>query len=190
MKKLLLCLGLSLVLSAPAQAVPGIVLYVDTTNLSAVTLTVAGNLSLASNSTFSMRDGFDLLGFFTSDHFIAGAVTDNLTPAAGGSIYDSFISDSTSGSNLDLNFYRFLDTETSEVFSTSSVAFAGTATFDLSGSQSAMPSVGTLGNLVAGNAGNISVPIGQYVVVPEPSVTPVLSGASILGLVLLKRRRA
>lgn len=182
-----------LLLLSVSAANAQILLTVNISNPSAVTITATGTDSLA-NVEADMADGIDLLGFFKGS---TGPVSftvnsgSSLTPGTGSAgtvTYDESLSDVLStGSNIDLNLYS--DRSAPENFSTTDAAFTGTLTINLSGVASdLLPSAG-VGDIKTGFFGSASpnTYIGQYQVVtssvaaPEPSAWALL----FVGLTLL-----
>lgn len=183
MRALLLAFGVIAALGASARADSTFLLTIDDSNLSAVVITATGFASETDDSSTSTYDGVNLLQFFTADVTSAakGALVGDL--ASMSSLGPSFSyyrwdADHASGSYVDLNLYgRSAVTETQE-FSTNWAAFTGSVTIDFSAYATALPALGTHGDILAGWSGNEGQVIGSWVVVPEPS--PV--GLFLLGL--------
>ena len=169
-----------------------IVIDINEANPSAVQFTAVGSNSLA-NSSMNNLFGVDLLSYFTSAHTsIAGAVAGTLVPAGTTTAYNAWFPDSlnTAHTNVDLNLYV---TTTSQVqtFSTSSPAFTGTATIDLSSWLAFLPRTGTTNYVLAGNSRSSLGAIGGWIVVPEAPVEAQLAlGAMVFaGFALIRRVR-
>jgi hypothetical protein len=149
-------LAATLIPSARSQT---ILLTIDDSNPSAVIFTATGNFATANDSTTRASDGVDLLTFFTTDVGASSAPgTGNLS--GGGAVqYDFWIGDQLSGSAfVDLNLFAssIQPTDvTTQTFSTTSAAFTGSMTIDLSGFTASLPSPGTVSDIQAGYSGTV-----------------------------------
>jgi hypothetical protein len=189
-------------------------LIIDDSNPDAVTFTYTDYNPFRSDSAHTFTQGIDLLNFFApntlgSDVFDTfGTLTTFLDGAPD---YDASSSDNVTGDYQDLNIYAgFFDplNGSTENFSTSSPAFTGTATIDLSDEAANLLPAGTIGDIYAGFSGELSkglpeeeiVPnaqaiggyitfLGDYEIIPEPSQWSLLllGGA---GLLVMRRLRA
>lgn len=176
-----------LALAHPSRA--AVLLSIDTSNPSAVTITATGNFSSINENNRKTSDGIDLLQFFiSSNSFNSTSVSGSLTPSGGGSSsYSQAFQDSYSGSAVDLNLLS--GSSSPQNFSTTTPAFTGTATLDLSSYSSALPAAGASGDILDGwKYINSGVVIGKWSVVPEPS-TYALFGMGAVVLLRAARRR-
>ncbi len=161
-------LGLLLATAVKAQ---GILLTVDISNPSAVIFTATTNYA-AMNSYRSIRDGFDLLKLFTSVASVGGSDTNGtLIGGNSGNPYSTYYGDNASGSIIDLGFVG--TGFTYQTFTTTSTAFTGAWTIDLSGATPQLPLPGAIGNIQTGFGASPGQVIGQWQVigtapVPEP----------------------
>jgi hypothetical protein len=201
----LICVGLFLASVGAAKA--QILLTVDITNNSAITITATG-ANASTNVNAYLSDGIDLLNFFGSS---TGAVNFNSnitssTLTASGTGTDTFTqgnSDVYSGSNVDLNLYN-LSSSATETFTTSSPAFNGTMILDLSSYAANLRNVGTgtfTGTIITGfyndaeeGSGSPNTPIGTYQIItmtaPEPSTWALLIAAAVLLAIFRARTKA
>lgn len=169
-------------------------ILVDDSNPSAVTLTATTALSAANDSTTTSGDGILLLGLFTSNigsSPFGPALSDGLQPVLSGDLYNTWSGDHhSSASYLDLGIYDNVGS-TTQTFSTSSQAFTGSMTIDLSSVGFALPAAGASGNILAGWSGHTGGELGTYlVVVPEPSVAAPAAGLALIGYAAWRRRGA
>ena len=171
------------------RAQPNLLFQVDISNPAAVVITTTGNASLIDNSAYNTYRGVDLLAFFTAPTSLIGTGTGTLTPAGATQSYDAWYWDNASGTAIDLNFYFNIDQPDAQTqtFTTTAPAFTGTMIADLSSVAALLPAEGATGTVVAGWLGtgsgmgdSTSAPIGQYTVVPEPAVFPLLSALATL----------
>jgi hypothetical protein len=166
-------------LSARAGA---FLLTIDLTDPSNVTITATGALALEDSSTTSTFDGVDMLQFLTSAVVADPVVIGGLVPSGTTLAYDSWGTDSYSGSAVDINLYSSSESSQTQAFSTSTPAFTGTWTgLDFS-SLGGLPSAGMSGDILAGYSGNPDGIIGQWVVVPEPSQYGFVMTLGLVGL--------
>jgi hypothetical protein len=177
-------------------------LTVDDTDVSNVVITATGAFAGQASSTTIANEGVTLLGFFTSDETGVSATTlPNSTLQGGGTAvsYDDFAAINFSGGTpaLDANLYvdsGNLGQGSTQTFTTTSAAFTGTWTIDLSAlgvSDAALPANGATGEIFSGDANNPGVEIGTYDVVQTPEPTTVslaLVGFAITGVAVLRRK--
>jgi hypothetical protein len=160
-------------------------------NPSAVLFIATVASSSVNNSSQNDLFGVDLINYFTLAQSVGGAVTGTLTPAGTTNAYTQWFPDNWhTFLNANLNLYA--TTAQLQNFSTSSPAFTGTATIDLSAFIASLPVTGAFGNIYSGDARSPSgVLIGRWIVVPEPPVEAQLAlGAMVFaGLALVRRAR-
>jgi hypothetical protein len=168
----------------------GQIVLVNVSNPAAVTFTGTGDFALADYTGTVGGDAFPvrLSGFFTSNqaNFDAlAASTSLMTTGADHTLGRAFLRVGAGGPTT-LLLRR--DGNSQENFSTSSAAFTGTATFDLSSFASALPAVGASGNIYAADGLTL---VGTYSVtaVPEPAECALVFGIVALSLAALKRHR-
>jgi hypothetical protein len=187
---------------APAQ----VLLVVNETDPSAVTITATGAASSASVST-TFFDGFDLLNFFNQDASQGGADPNVSTLTTGdsstGPIFNNDYSDdesTTADGNppyYDLNIYVSSPTNAgqpapgnpTETFTSGSTAFIGTMTINLSAYSLSGASTGIVyGGTSFDDAGSAN-DIGTYVLeAPEPSTyAMMLGGLVVLGFCVRRK---
>ena len=191
-KKFLATAAIAFLALAPYSRADTILLSINTSNPTAVTITATGNFASINEFNRKTSDGIDLLQFFiSSNSFSSTSVTGSLTPSGGGSNpYSQALQDSYSGSGVDLNLLNGFSNP--QNFSTTTPAFTGTATLDLSSYSSDLPAAGASGNILDGwkyiNSGGI---IGKWSVVPEPSAYALFGiGAFVLLIVARCRKTA
>ena len=192
--------------TACAGATEPILLTINDSNPSAVTITATGSDAALDATGTTANDGVDLLQFFSTDEFgnlFGQDLTGTLT-ADGVSVpfNDVNVDDYSTGGGtpyVDLELYvdngspGETDTET---FSTSSSAFTGTWTIDFSSlgiDSSALPTAGSEGNILSGYYGDPGAVIGSWEVasaVPEPSTVSSLILGGVALCVFMYRRRA
>lgn len=197
-------LGFGAIASSAISGVP-ILLTIDVSNPSAVTITATSSNSYSDYSGNTANAGVDLLGFF-------GANEQSLSPGqfSGGSLqggndgvsYDSLTSDNYStggGLYYDLEVYlsaAAVGSGNTETFSTNLPAFSGTWTVNLSSlgvSASDLPSAGSEGTIISGSGASAGPFIGEWQVVstPEPGTAGLLAlGAIVTGIAIRRRRTA
>lgn len=157
-----------------------ILLTIDISNINAVTFAATSNNASSDSSLSASANGFTVEEFFIgspSVSYIIGNVTGTLTPVTGtaatyvaAGTFD--FSDGTEDFKPanDLNFTAGGSTGAgSQVFTTGSPAFAGVAAMDLGSFAANLPSVGSSGNIYPGFSQGVQ-PIGEWTVVPEPSI--------------------
>jgi hypothetical protein len=181
-----------------------ILLTIDDSNPSAVTITATGNDPLVNASGNTANEGVDLLQFFTQNESgmtfgqrLLGALT-------GGNIgvnYNDVYSDNQSTGNLtypDMELYvdfASAGQANTENFSTTQPAFSGTWTINLSAlgvTSAALPAAGTEGSIISGYSANPGAIIGQWqvVAVPEPDAAHLAAGGfAAVGIWVFWQRR-
>ena len=172
----------------PWAARAEVVLLVDITNPAAVKITATSAFAQAAGPAVPQLVGIDLLQFFTApvDLGVGYFLSSTLTPPGGGA-YLNFEDDNYSGSDIDLNLLDGGNLEDPQNFNTSSPAFTGEGTLDLSGVAAYLPAFGASGNVLNGaNDATFGTVVGQWQAVPEPS-TYVLLALVVLFLVVLRR---
>jgi len=137
-----------------------------------------------------LSEGFTLLGFFNAD--VDYDMTDFKTPSTlyspgGNFAYTTLFPTAIDSLNVDLNIAG--SGFSTQDFSTSSPAFTGLAVADLRAWMSGI-TLGTTGNILAGDASYNTVIIGQYQIIPEPGTISLLVGAGLLLAVGLRTRLA
>ncbi len=184
---------------------PPVLLTINDSNPSAVTITATGADAALDFSGSTANAGVDLLQFFGIDESgmtfgqdLTGALT-----ASGVSVsYNDVDRDdySTGGGAVYTDLELYVDVNSpgqgdTETFSTTAPAFTGSWTIDLSSlgvDSSALPSAGSEGSILSGNYGAPGQVIGAWEVtsdVPEPSATSLLAlGGLILGAFIYRRR--
>ena len=172
-------------LALPAKA--AVLLTVDVTDASAVTITATGAASEA-DATIDSFTGFSLLDFFGAIEELEALVTSStLTSAQGGELITTyFSSDSTTALNLYDN-----TSNGSFVFEIGETAFTGSVTLDLSLVADLLPAAGTMGRIAIGDGlggSPFGTEFGDFLVVttvPVPAAAPLM----ILGLIGLRAAR-
>ena len=178
------------VLSASAQS---ILINIDSYTPSAVTFTATGNFATANDSTELNLFGVDLVSYFTASIPTSGSsITGTLIPAGTTAAYNNWFTDNylNGANNVDVNLFTSGNIQLQQ-FTTSSAAFTGVATVNLSSFLAELPTTGTTGFIYSGysrSPGNI---IGMWQVVPEPSSLAqlVLGGISLAGMLVWRSRR-
>jgi len=195
-------LSFGTIASLAVSEVP-ILLSIDDSNPSAVTITATSSNSYADYNGNPASAGVDLLGFFSVDEqnlshgqFSGGT----LQGGNDGVSYDSLLSDnySTSGGvYYDLEVYlssSSVGSGNTETFSTSQQAFTGTWTVNLTSlgvNASDLPAADSEGSIISGNSANAGSFIGEWQVlpVPEPRTEGLLAlGTLVAGTMVLRRR--
>lgn len=183
------------------EANAGVVFQIDVSNPSAVTITATTAVSESDSSLNIGTEGITIENFLTSSTIafpLNTAFTGDLSPSGTAVAYNFFgtfeyeDNDGAFKAGNDLSVYS--GTAGTQDFSTSTTAFTGVATFDFSSASTALPSVGTTGNVISGflmtggPAGHGNV-VGQWTVVsvPEPS-SVFLLGLGYLGFALRRSR--
>lgn len=171
-----------------------ILLSIDVSNPSAVTVTSTGAYSLVDDSSSNVQYGVVLLSFFQDSLTYTWAnYSGNLTPPSSSSqCYNYWASDTTDTTGLNLYGYTGIVYPAPEHaiqnFSTTAPAFTGTCTIDFSAYASYLPNAGESGDIHTGYSGLGSHAIlGQWSVVPEPSMTWLL--ATLFGSMIAWLRR-
>lgn len=181
-------IALFLCLSALSQVRGDLILTIDITNPAEVIFSATG--AFAENDDIDdtfLSEGFTLLGFFHSDVSADPEYFDESTlySPGGNFAYTTLFTAAISGSEIDLNIAG--SGFSTQDFSTTSPAFTGFAIADLRSWMSNL-SAGTTGNILAGDASYNTVVIGQFQIVPEPSVISLLVGAALLSAFCLRTR--
>ncbi len=203
MKRKTALLGMAFILGMGVgksfAASPSVLLTIDDSNPSAVTITATGENSAANDTGHSANDGVDLLSFFNQNDFTAGNVVTstlqggNLTLSYNFNTGDNYSTGVNVGDLLDLNLYNtdFPASSDSETFSTTQPAFTGSLTLDLSSlDPSALPAAGTTGDIIAGYGANPGAVIGSWQVetIPEPGIGSLLILGSGAGFTFWRHR--
>ena len=182
-----------------------ILLTINDSNPSAVTVTATGLDAALDFSGNTANEGVDLLQFFGLDESGISLGQNLAGTLAGGNIsvsYNDVNRDdySTGGGAVYTDLELYVDINSpgqgdTETFSTNSSAFTGSWTIDLSSlgvDSSALPSAGSVGNILSGDNGTPGQEIGSWEVttdVPEPSATSLLAlGGLALGTFSYHRR--
>ena len=187
-------LALSVLASSGLPA--AVVLTVDISDPTNVTLSATGNSPLLDNSSFTTYDGITLLSFFRSAQSgSVNATSSTLTPNGTSQAYTSVFADNMStsgGDRVDLNLYADGGTEAQNM-STLVSAFTGSAVVDMSGFSGALPVNGSIGTIhlsfYDSGVGTPGPAIGDYQVIPEPSTWAWFAGLATLALVGWRRRK-
>ena len=181
-----------------------VLLTINDSNPSAVTITATGFAPGVDNSGKPVSSGVDLLGFFlANESTLFGQLLPGSTLSGGNSgvSYNDVRGDnfSTTGGNsqdlrLSLDISSF-GAGNSQTFSILQPAFTGSWTIDLSGlgvSAPALPAPGATGDILSGFSGDQGAIIGQWEIaaVPEPSVCSLILLGSIIGAAVRRRRAA
>jgi len=186
-----LALGAGLFAATIPAAGQSILIKINQANPSAVTFTATSTNAYAPVS-LDISFGVDLIKYFSvSVPLAAGAVTGALTPNGSATSYNQWYPDNFAAAGvLDLNLYNNTGGQTQN-FVTTSPAFTGTATIDLSSLIADLKPTGSTGSIYSGNIRSPGALIGTWVIVPEPSVKAQLAlGAMVLaGLLLVRRSR-
>ena len=192
---LALTLTTGLMLTALPVAGQSVLITIDQYQPNAVTFTTTGNFAAVNDSSQTELYGVDLVSYFTSGLPTSrSAVSGTLTPA--GTLtapYNEWIADSYQHgvTNMDLNLFVNRGSRT-QSFTTSSAAFTGSVTIDLSSFLADLPSTGTMGPIYSGYGRHPGVLIGMWEVVPEPSSLEqlALGGIILFGLIAWRTRRS
>ncbi len=177
--------------AAATPLLSAVLIEVDVTNPAAVTLTATGNASQVNDSSATLYDGVTLVQFFTVPFpgYQDFALSGNLTaPSGHGLSYNHSVDDdyplALTGLNL---FYSGTYQTDVQSFSTAAPAFTGVAVASLSAFVARLPAAGASGNIIAGyNYGGSEAVLGQWAVVPEPSML-VLGGIGAAACLLRRR---
>lgn len=182
---------LAAVLAAVSPVPAAVLLSVDITDLSAVTITATGAAPDYATSAYTTYDGVALLGFFGGAGLINYSTfpvtSGNLTPSGAAAAFDSSDVQTISANLADLGLYRNSGAE-QELFAFGTPAFTGTLTLNLSSFTRSDFTLGTF-NLAAGYQNSGTTQIGQYTVIPEPATYALLLGGVALVLVAVRRFR-
>jgi hypothetical protein len=175
----------------PASAAT-ILLEVDVSDPSAITFASTGAAPLVSDDNSDEFDGITLSTFFDLpyDPFFDAPldeVNGNLK-APGARSYNFVANDFDQIGVRDLNFYRDSFFSRTQRFDVNQAAFTGTGVVDLTG---ATFTLGRIGDIRAGARPSDPV-IGQYQILggtPIPEPVAALGGMTLLGTIVLRRRR-
>ena len=175
---------------------PPVLLTIDDSNPSAVTITTTG-IAPAVNSVKNLESGVDLVAFFTTGQtgLFNSFFNSSLSGGNSGMPYLAVRSDnySTSGGNFnDLNMFDVAGSRFLQDFTTLQPAFSGSWTLDLSSlgvSGAALPSPGAQGDILTGNSVDQGAVIGQWQVVPEPGMGSLFILSSIIAVATKRRRK-
>ena len=172
-----------------------ILIEINQANDTAVQFITTGAYSAANDSSQLDFSGADLISYFTASvGVVNGVAAGTLVPAGTTAAYNTWVADDLANSlnNVDLNLFVNGGSQL-QTFSVSSPAFAGTATINLSSLLAYLPATGTTGLIYSGWSGSrpAGQVIGEWVVVPEPSVEAQLAlGAMVFaGLLAVRRSR-
>jgi hypothetical protein len=147
---------------------------------------------LVNDSSALNYAGVDLISYFTAPVGSAFGVTGTLTPAGTTAAYNAWFPDNllNGDSLVDMNLF-VAGSPQLQNFVTSSPAFTGTATINLSSLLAELPATGTSGYIYSGYSRSTGQIIGEWVVVPEPSVEAQLALGAVVfaGLALVRRAR-
>lgn len=168
-----------------------IILRVNISDPSAVTLTATGAFAEIDNGGTDSAIGITLLGLFANEYPIgqARSLSGDLTPSGAVNPFNSATNGFAGVSELDLNIYASGFAEPMN-FSELTPALTGTATVNLSGAS--FLTFGSTGDIIVGDGGSgsgnaVSNVIGQFQVIPEPSSVALL--AMVTGTLIFRRRR-
>ncbi len=157
------------------QETGDVLLIINDSDPSNVTITATGAFAFTNDSSTNENEGVDLLEFFTAPVAIlppGSPASPGLSPTGDGP-YTQWQADDYSGSLVDLNISTDTSGPETQTFTTTSPAFTGSATLDLSSFSADLPSLGSSGLIVSGNSNNNGDIIGDWEVedvpVPEPS---------------------
>jgi hypothetical protein len=184
---------LSLGLGLAAARGASVLLQVDGSDPSFVTLTATGNKPLINDSSATTFDGVTLLGFWSHPTSDGLSMMGNLTPHGATVSYDTWGPSDYSGSRIDLSLYHSIVPAAPQDFAMNATAFTGMG-YALGMPLGNLPAPGTVGDIIAGwylsgegHGGDLQV-IGQWQMVPEPS-TLALALAALAAFALLGSRR-
>lgn len=165
-----------------------VILTIDVSDPAKVTFSATNNPS-SEDFDLAASSGITLRGFLTGD---SGTSIDGIGSLMANGMLEPYLSlfalDYAGGlfePGRDLNLYANGDAGTQN-FLTSAPAFTGSILFDLSEIAALLPSVGTIGNIQAGDGSVTGAVIGSYEVVPEPAACLLIGAA---GMLLIFRRR-
>jgi len=170
----------------PSTAQSAVLITVDPSNPAAVVFAATGAFSDINDSSSTSSQGVTLEGLFPVDFNADVDVFGTLTPAGAPAPYDYVDNDFSTVTLLDsFIVYRSGGSSGPQVFTTSTVAFTGVATANLTGAIFGVP--GTTGDIFVGDTlGGSGEVIGEWQVIPEPSAVIL---ASLASLSLFGRRR-
>jgi hypothetical protein len=186
------------------KAFASVLLSIDDSNPSAVTITATGLNSAVNDSGSIVNSGVDLLSFYTADEqnmtfgqFLTGALEGGNSGVPYNDVYSDFYS-TDGGAFYDLELYVDISStgaNNTETFSTTQPAFAGSWTIDFSSlgvDPSVLPTAGSQGNILSGYSGSPGPVIGTWQVaspVPEPAVDSLLAlGLLATGMAIYRRQ--
>lgn len=179
---------LALCALVPVQG--AVILTIDITDLRAVLFksTAAHAQNDDIDETY-LSEGFTLLEFFNADvdYDMIDFDTSTLDSPGGNFAYTTLFPTAINSLNVDLNIAG--SGFSTQDFSTSAPAFTGFAVADLRAWMSGI-TLGTTGNILAGDASYNTVIIGQYQIIPEPGTISLLVGAGLLLALGLRTRLA
>lgn len=212
-------LASALLLSSALTANAAVLLTVNISDPTNVTFAATGAFSAIDNSDYTTEQGVDLMAFFTGSVKVKPPITPTIigpAPVAGGLFangtsvtYNDWDVDSfTAPGGVDLNLFYAgggggeptiigilagAAAEGYQQFSTTSAAFTGSATFDLSMGSAFLPQAGASGEIRPGWFGGgegsvLGESIGQWLVIPEPSTYAFCFGFGALAVVTAARR--
>ncbi len=180
---------LGLLLSALTLHAQVFQLSIDDSNPAAVVISATGSNS-AANASNGSAQGIVLANFFTAIQSIGYSVSAPTLVVPGSDILQTATSFNFSGTQVDLNLSNSGPSPAGENFSTSSVAFLGSVTLDMTLSAAALPSPGAGGAIVAFNFGtNPTVGTWTVVAVPEPQSSAIAGGLALIGFAHWRRRK-
>ncbi|GAA5483089.1 PEP-CTERM sorting domain-containing protein [Haloferula sargassicola] len=172
-----------------------LVVSIDISDPSAAVVTgLPAGSSSTGNLTVNFNGGISFRNFFTSDESITLAdplpISGDWRPAGTSTSYNETVTfvygDPDVVPGVDLSIYNSgAGAGDLQTFATGERAFFGSSVIDLS-SFSALPEVGTTGDVMIGFQSSQGGMIGQWIVIPEPAS---LSLAALGGGMLLLRRR-
>jgi hypothetical protein len=163
-------------------------LLIDDSNPASVVFSASGANSSADASNGSAQ-GIVLANFFTAIQSIGYTVSAPTLVVPGSDFLQTATSFNFGGTQVDLNLSNSGPSPAGENFSTSSVAFLGSVTLDMTVSAAALPSPGAFGSIVAFNFGtNPTVGEWTVVAVPEPESCAIAGGLALIGFALWRRR--
>jgi hypothetical protein len=172
-----------------------LVLTINIANPSSTIITaVANNSQITADLEVNFLGGISFVSFFTAneDITVADPVGISGTWTGGGAAvaYDEMVTFNYGNPAVvaarDLSIYNVgAGNSLRQFFSTSTTAFTGSSTLDLS-SFTNLPAVGTTGNVYIGYESDHGGIIGQWQVIPEPS-SLLIASAGLVGF--LRRRR-
>lgn len=193
MQSLIPVAAIALALSTAASSA-AVIMTIDISNPAAVRVTaIANNAQVNGSITVNYNGGISLRDFFTAPSSIPYGnpvgISGNWKAAGAVASYAEMVTfvfespDPVPG--RDLSIYNRTAPESDEqTFTTTSSPFTGTSTFNFS-SIGNLPAIGTIGDVNIGFMSTHGGVIGQWQVIPEPSVALVSS----LGILTLFRRR-